>query len=49
MFAWGRLAGSVFSAWSSQPISQAKKAESPASMTVRLAANGQVRSTVRTA
>jgi len=49
MFACGRLAGSVSSAWSVQPISPAKKAESPASITRRLAANGQVRATVSTA
>ena len=49
MFAWGSCPGSVFSAWTVQPISHAKKAESPASITRRLAANGQVKATVRTA
>ena len=49
MFACGSCAGSVFSAWTVQPISHAKKAESPASMTCRRAANGHVSATVRTA
>jgi hypothetical protein len=48
MFACGRLAGSVRSAWIVQPISQAKNAESPASITRRLATNGQVSAIVRT-
>ncbi len=49
MFAWGSCAGSVLSAWTVHPISHAKKAESPASITRRLAAKGQVSATVRTA
>ena len=49
MLPWGRRAGSVLSACSSQPISQAKNAESPGSMIVRFRASGQVRRTVRTA
>ena len=49
MFPWGRRTGSVLSAWSSQPISQAKNAESPGSMMVRFLASGQVRRTVRAA
>ena len=49
MLPCGRLAGSVFSAWTVQPISQAKNAESPASITRRFAANGQVSATVSTA
>ena len=48
MLPWGSAAGFVLSAWTSQPISQAKKAESPGSITVRLAASGHVRRTVRT-
>jgi hypothetical protein len=49
MLAWGSCDGSVFSAWTVHPISQAKNAESPASITRRLAANGHVSATVRTA
>jgi hypothetical protein len=49
MFAWGKLAGSEVRAWSSQAISQAKNAESPASITVRFDARGQVRAAVRIA
>ena len=49
MFAWGRLAQSVLRAWISQPISQAKKAESPGSMMRSWVARGQVRATVRAA
>ena len=49
MFAWGSCAGSVFSAWTVHPISHAKNAESPASITRRLAANGHDSATVRRA
>jgi hypothetical protein len=45
-----RKAGRIgLSAWTVQPISQAKNAESPASITRRFAANGQVSATVSTA
>src|SRR2546425_9485470 len=47
MLPCGRPAGSVFSAWASHAMTQAKNAESPASMIRRRSARGYVRRTVR--
>jgi hypothetical protein len=49
MFACGSRAGSVLIACTVQPISHAKNAESPASITWRFRAKGQVSRTVRIA
>ena len=46
MLPWGSRAGSVSSAWRSQPMAQAKNAESPASMRCSRKARGYVRTTV---
>src|SRR3989442_6582146 len=47
MLAWGSVAGRVFKACTSQPMAQAKYAESPGSMMRRRAASGQVSTRVR--
>src|SRR5882762_6168333 len=47
MLPCGRRAGSVFNAWASHAMTQAKNAESPASMIRRRSARGYVRRAVR--